>query len=367
MPAMHTLFEDSRLRWPLRRGKRLQRCKKTLRRRHSLRAAFSLTELLVVIAIIILLVGLLLVALKQVQVKVKRTRTERVMQQFANACIAFQAETGRYPGVIPDDVLAAAANPPISCTENALLDLAGGFRLVSPFDPPGGVVDQDYMSYLSSAPPAPQPPPVQLVFVSPAGQWKLVIAKHRLGEGPVINGKPHAPFFTPGRDDFQPVEGQVGEPSANFLPDLVDAWDHPILYIKRVRDRGPLLQDNPGPPQTPAPQFLMAGMNAYLSMQAESNSVFSTAAGLTDTQKRNVWAAILGHPAFYKSASPLYGQTRGEFMLLSAGPDGVFFATTDGPGSHAVPISNMNVDNLIINAGPKVIDEFDDVRWYGGG
>src|SRR5688572_17138686 len=102
-------------------------------------SGFSLTELLVVIAIIVLLIGLLLAALAQVRKKTLRTQSEATMQQFANACAVFQAEHGFYPGVIPDAVLLAHAASnggvsPISSTENALLHLMGGYRVLGTND-----------------------------------------------------------------------------------------------------------------------------------------------------------------------------------------------------------------------------------------
>src|SRR5262245_19778942 len=119
--------------------------------RHPLRWGFSLTELLVVIGIIVLLVGILLVALAKVRQRAMRAETEARMNQFGNACTAFEAEPGRYPGVIPDGELAAheAANGacPISCTENALLHLMGNYRLLSPSDDPAGSIADDYDAF----------------------------------------------------------------------------------------------------------------------------------------------------------------------------------------------------------------------------
>ena len=75
------------------------------------RFGFSLVELMVVISIIAVLVGLLLVALGRVRTAASITRTKNTMQQFAAACDQFQQEYGRYPGVIPEKVLAGLATP----------------------------------------------------------------------------------------------------------------------------------------------------------------------------------------------------------------------------------------------------------------
>ena len=117
-----------------------------------------MTELMVVVAIIAVLAGILLTAMGGVRRRAMSTQTESTMQEFSKACEAFQIEHNRYPGIIPEQVLAeigAPANdpPPISGTENALLDLMGGARTRSQFnptdpdfddidtcDPPGGIL-----------------------------------------------------------------------------------------------------------------------------------------------------------------------------------------------------------------------------------
>ncbi len=96
---------------------------------------FSLTELLVVIGIIALLAGVLLTAMSKVRSQALKTQTVATMVEFSKACEAFQLEHGFYPGVIPETVLADAAlsgNEPITSTENALLHLMGGYRVLSP-------------------------------------------------------------------------------------------------------------------------------------------------------------------------------------------------------------------------------------------
>src|SRR5262245_11450634 len=76
--------------------------------------AFSITELLVVIGIIVLLVGLLLPALAAAQQKAKAVSTTGTAEQFALACESFHQKFGFYPGVVPENIL--AADPKISGT-----------------------------------------------------------------------------------------------------------------------------------------------------------------------------------------------------------------------------------------------------------
>src|SRR5262245_31946091 len=359
---------------------------------------------MVVIGIIVLLVGILLVALAKVRQRAMRAETEARMNQFGNACTAFEAEHGRYPGVIPDGELAAheAANGacPISCTENALLHLMGNYRLLSPSDDPAGPIADDYDAFYPTS-------SEEIQIEGTLGTWKLKVKAipydvdgdgtpdasklAQLGEGPYINGKPYAPYFTPGPNDLAVAKGQAYEDDTPSLviPDLVDAWGQPILFVKTSRERGPLVKDAATP--TAGPQFSLAGVDSFLhrhiafgNEQAEQlgvgemgrfqcfdaggNTRGSMLTVGTDTQKAKTFATILAHPAFYDPTRPLYGSPRGAFMLWSAGADGVYFSSADGPGSEGQPIDQggpYNVDNVVAN-GPKVIDEFDDVRVFGG-
>lgn len=383
MNAEHTIHPHSTGRSP--------RQKRGVRRR---RRGFSLTELLVVIGIIVVLIGLLLVALAQVQKKAKRTRTESLMQQFANACAAFQTEHGIYPGVIPDDVLLAHeqtnGTSPISSTENALLHLVGGYRVVSPQeDVAGSAALNEFNQY-------PVGTGQILTFGTSPNQWRLKINPARIGEGPYINGKPYAPYFTPGPDDLVALRpsdpnnansGQIGEPAAGFLPDLVDAWGQPILYLRQARTSGPIVFDTTA--DAPRPQFLLAGLRGFLNSTgageagADQSQLsifgdFDNGNGGWDVQQRKFFSVILGHEAFYQinsagTTAPLYGQARGAFLLLSAGADGIYFSRTDGPRPTPPtnPIDTSNIDQLIIDVGPRVLDDvstgFDDIRVYGGG
>lgn len=347
-------------------------------RRSRQASGFSLTELLVVIAIIVLLVGLLLVALKHVRGKALRTQTESLMNAFASSCAAFQVENGYYPEMIPDDVLAKAGLAPnaeiISSTENALLAMMGGARVLSPNDTnPASPAVIEYNNFGT----APTAVVHEFTFaVGAGGGWKLKVDKTQIGQGPLINGKPRASYFTPGPNDLRPVEGQVNEANGFPLPDLVDAWGQPILFVKKARDTGPLVADVN---MTNAlPQFTWAGTQNYLNStglgEMGKPQGTKTILGIgAASQKNNIAAVVLEHPSSYKApnvgdpGAPLRGTARGAFMLLSAGPDGVFFAINDGPGSEATPLNAQGVNNQIVNVGPRVLDQFDDIRVFGGG
>jgi prepilin-type N-terminal cleavage/methylation domain-containing protein len=341
------------------------------------RPGFSLTELLVVIAIIVLLIGILLVALGAVQKKARKTQTLAIMNAFSSACQTFQAENGKYPGVIPDEVINANLNagaPLLSSTENALLELIGGYRVLSPFDTAGGAIDSDYQNFVTAA----GANLVQLTFG--ASGWRLAIDKSKLGEGPIVNGKQHGPYFTARKDELQRVAGQLSP--ADNLPDLVDSWGDPIIYIRQARTRGPLTSFVASP--SPRPQFeirgaaLGGGVDDYLGSTALGESSRNQVYGggnpsgsiLTAPTADKNFAQILRHPgvspSVFSSINNVYqGTPKGSFVLISAGADGVFFSAADGPGSGGAPIASG--DLLGVTADAKAIEEFDDIVVFGGG
>jgi len=319
---------------------------------------FSLTELLVVIGIIVLLMGILLVALGKVKGEADETKTRATMTQFLNACTTFYADNGRYPGVIPETVL--AANPQITSTENALLDLLGGYRVLAPTDPrtAGNPVYDDYQSYRAAATTTNSlVGPIQ--WNTPAGDWDLVVDTRKIGEGPVINRKPRAPYFTPGSAELARATYPPASTTNNFtndIPDLIDAWGQPILYLRQLRERGPLTST------TVAPQFVGNGLNPYIQSTSlaelgndqNARSIFNTATPVTPEANLG---KVLEHGA-------IAGQARGAICLISAGKDGIYFSRNDGPGTGTLP-----VDDIVSagpNSNPKVVDMYDDIRVFGG-
>lgn len=331
---------------------------------------FSMTELLVVIGIIAVLAGILLVAMRGVRETGLRTQTESTMQEFSKACDAFQIDHGFYPGVVPETVLAdpsIGAVPPISGTENALLNLMGGYRVLSPFDQQNSQVELDFNAYTGT------------VVFDEAG-WKLKVDVNLIGEGPVVNGRPFPPYFTPGGSQSALARGQLKEdgsleccPQFNAnctdfcLPDLLDAWGQPIIYVRSMRSTGLLVGDVG---DTPPPQFSRASMTPYTQSTAlgefgndqtsqTDGSIFNAAPDADET-----FAQIIRHPGFGEPGEPLNGTARGAYVLISAGPDGIYFSVTDGPGSPSEPVDDI-VDGNFGN--PRVVEEYDDVRIFGGG
>ncbi len=316
------------------------------------RRAFTVIEVLVVVGIIALLVGILLVALGTARQSALKGETRAVLNQFASAAQQFQLEHGRYPGVIPDRVLAndtsgADGGPQISNMENALLDLMGGYRVLAPTDPVGSDAETDYLSYTG----------VELTFADGGSQWRLKIDLDRVGEGPVIDGKAFAPYFTPDEGILRTVPGQLNE-GALALPDLVDSWGMPIVYLRQSRSTGLLfVAGEAADPYTP--QFLRAGAINYIGSTALAELGIDQTGpqgSILNLDPVEGWANAVGHGA-------IAGQARGGFMLLSAGPDSFYFSIVDGPGSQETPTVVADLATFQ----PTDMDEYDDIRIFGGG
>jgi prepilin-type N-terminal cleavage/methylation domain-containing protein len=347
-------------------------------------SGFSMTELLVVIAIIVVLAGLLLMAMGTVRATAMRSSTTSTMKGFADSADAFHTEHGRYPGAIPDHVL--AKTPHISSTENALIELMGGFRALQPGSTKAA---QDDFNQFRNA----SPNPIEYTFPSEAGNWMLVVDVQRLGEGPVLNRKAYAPYFTPGPREVQIAEGQMTldggwTPQAgNELPDLMDGWGQPIVYLRQVRTRGPLVGPfNASEPEL-RPQFvlgtgqsILAGMAPYLystglgalgrnqSFDPGTNARGSILTQGSPQDIHTILAQVLRNPSFGDPQDPLglvnpnqreRVRPRGAYALFSAGKDGIFFSAEDGPGTPGSPVTQIDDPNLV--------KDYDDVIFFGGG
>ncbi len=337
------------------------------------RRGFTMTELIVVIGVIAVLAGILLAAMGGVRKRALATTTQNTMSEFSKACEAFQLEHGRYPGAIPENVIADASLngiPPISSTENALLDLMGGYRIksaptVTP-DPQGW--NTDYVC---------DPPQVICHMLN---QWEIRVNINRFGEGPLLFGRPYSPYFTPSESQVGVVQGQVSS-SAFQLPDLRDAWGQPIVFVRRARPSGPLVAlDTNGNALGVQPQFYTQGMLPYTTSpklgefgrdqtntapsKGPLGSILNSAADPDAT-----FAQILRHPSLGDIGSIPFAQAgtaQGAYILLSAGPDGIYFSAQDGPGTPADPIDNI-VDGLVEHRNPAILKEYDDIRIFGGG
>jgi hypothetical protein len=322
----------------------------------------------------VLLIGILLPALGKVREKARVTETTSTMEEFAKACDAFIQQFGYAPGVVPEEYL--AADPRISPMQNAVLHLAGG--AISQNDLPITVNGVTYtnISDLGSIPFDPSNPSSTgevLAFTRPgAPAFRVAIYSQGVGDGPFIEGKRYAPFFSPKESSFRPVkynfdeEGTLGE--LEFVPSVVDAWGQPVMYARRLRSNGPMVGPAFNNNGLNPVQFLLESQARVLDAQSLGefgknqlqNSILRRA-----TDRDSTFAQILRSPAIGAAKQPQSGAPRGEYVLISPGPDGIFFNIADGPGSPGSPVTNIVSSNA--NGTPTVVSEYDDIIVAGGG
>lgn len=314
------------------------------------RRGFTLVELLVAIGIIMVLIGILLPALGTVSTKAKKTSTTATMNEFAKACDVFYTQFGYYPGIVPEAMLAATVNPPISGTENALLHLMGG--AIRNDDPTYATATGNEFTFGTTG-------------TTGTGQVKIKINSNNIGRGPRIEGKQYEPFFTPKDAQLKIAVGQVGQTLP--LPDLLDAWGQPIGYIRSSRPTGLMTGAVADSPQffiePLLPYFNSTGLGD-LAVDQTANCVFSAGSTLN---KQEYLAQLIRHPAmgsFALLSDAKAGTPRGKYFLFSAGPDGIFFAKTlDGPTPTVATLSFTGPDARK----PDVDKTYNDIIVPGGG
>ena len=327
------------------------------------RNGFTLIEILVVIAIIAVLAGILLAALSGVQQAAKKTKTTTLMQSFARACDEFALDHGRYPGLLPDSVIDGTQ---ISTTQNALLELMGGARVMGPQSTTPTI--EEYNDFLSNT----AVPPLEDI-----NGWSLAFNPVRFGDGPWVSGKIYEPYFSPKSSDLKYTAYDDSNADAFELPTLVDAWESPIIYLRSIRRNGPVIDDpvNESNPNYDLPQYELPNMDNFFSGALNSNlSLISE-----NDQDRVTWLTmLLSHPTFWEQPTAwdsnsdytvAWCTTRGRFVLISAGPDTIYLESSNtpiNPDSDDAYLVNDIMDTSNIKVNPSIMDTFDDVIIHGG-
>lgn len=324
---------------------------------------FTLIEVLVVIAIIAVLAGILLVALSSVQKAAKKTKTDSLMQSFGRACDMFALDHDRYPGILPDSARSSNDASAITPMGNALLELMGGARVETDNSP--SQIRDEYANFEGT----------EYTFEDQftGDTWRLKFNADEFGAGPWINGRDYEPYFSPKGGDLQYIAPDQGGTGSNeyVFPRLVDAWENPIIFLRAARDDGPLLDDpaeNGYPQENTLPQFDLPDLqNYFLEPWQDEHSCIGTR---ESTEDRLAWLTLrLSHPSFWddiNSSGIAWATARGKYMLLSPGPDTIFFE--DNP-DRMPQDENGNELNDPTNGQirPDQCDTWDDVIVFGGG
>ena len=334
------------------------------------RRAFTLVELLVVIALIGVLAALLLSALSSAQQRARATQTTATMEAFAAACETFFQDHGEYPGVVPDALLMANLDnngvPPISSLENALYHLMGGYIIANNSN------DNLYQQFNG-----------QEVVFSPTFRIKFANNAEQIGNGPIIGGRQYPSYFTPPEGTLIKAFGQVGG-GPNLL-DITDAWGQPLMLLRKQRTIGLLPNNsNPNSPDgNPSSwQFRTEGIAPYVESNnlgdlrkqqrfasADQPSSVLSAAGNNESFYRGNIGRLLANSAI-QDTSGFFAQARGAMLLISSGPDGIYFSSWDGPGSESNPVNNWEDINAN-QAGNQplteaALGEYDDILRFIG-
>ena len=334
------------------------------------RRAFTLVELLVVIALIGVLAALLLSALSSAQQRARATQTTATMEAFAAACETFFQDHGEYPGVVPDALLMANLDnngvPPISSLENALYHLMGGYIIANNSN------DNDYDQFEGEE-----------IEFSPTFRIKFASNAELIGNGPIIGGRQYPSYFTPPEGTLIKAFGQVGG-GPNLL-DITDAWGQPLMLLRKQRTIGLLPNNsNPNSPDgNPSSwQFRTEGIAPYVESNNLGDLRKQQRFASTD-QPSSVLSAAGNNAAFYKGnigrllansaiqdTSGFFAQARGAMLLISSGPDGIYFSSWDGPGSESNPVNNWEDINAN-QAGNQplteaALGEYDDILRFIG-
>ena len=337
-------------------------------------SGFTLIEILVVIAIIAVLAGILLAALSGVQKAAMKTQSSSLMQSFARACDAFALDHGRYPGLLPDS---AVNGIEITSTQNAMLELMGGARVLNT-QSPSSVVDE-YNSFATNA-------TIEYpdTFEDPISglTWSLVFDESRFGEGPWIAGRVYEPYFSPKSRDLQYTPFDINNLDDFVLPSLIDAWDTPIMYFRAGRKHGPII-DNPANSSDPTfnlPQYDLPGIDQFFEDALNTNGSIVGPVFATDNPTKIAWLTLLlAHPTFWEDDGSgnvftngvVWGTSRGRYLLISAGPDKIYLEIAnkqmhqDQTIDPASPASSL-LDPQSGSITPSMMETFDDVIVHGG-
>lgn len=329
-----------------------------LRRRDA--GGFTLLELLVVVAIIALLIGILIPVLGSVRDASRKTATVALCNDVVNASAQFAIDNRRAPGRFDARLMGAPGNidSGFSNSENVLLDLAGGI-----------VVDDviaGTMNGQSVNAPTPSDDPTNPgyshVWVGPSRAPGAVPNPNetvQVDNNLVGTGKAGGGYLQLKLDNLMAVEGQNnvnGTTAARRgMVDIVDSFGMPLLIWTADEASGSAPRQfarNEFDPQSTNPNqastYYWMSNGSYLSstklgekgINQSELSTLGSVNGADSPRGKAVQSldGVLGSPSFPRKDPQdtarmivIPGKSRGSVVVVSAGPDLVYFAKKQDP------------------------------------
>jgi len=300
------------------------------------RRAFTLIELLVVLLILTLVIAITIPALGGARAAAKKSATAQLLGNLQKSIVSFQNENRRLPGYFTAQEMGHSANATpahgFTAMENIMLDLVGGV-LEDGQQPLGGT---------------------SFTNVGPGGGAEVDIDPDRIGT---------AGYFEFDRTNFVAQDGTEGGLQVTnwgSIPDLVDAWDNPILaWMGNESAAGPISEPGWANGSSNPSQLFMtrtdSGSNANrlahfywasnagflnsnrLGRTGKDQEMGSILGGDDEDDATESLMAVLGSPSNSNVGRPNINDViptapRSSVFLHSAGADGVFFAQNDSRG-----------------------------------
>lgn len=326
---------------------------------------YTIIEIMVVMVILIVVMALVVPVIGNARNAAKRTNTQQLLNNVAQASQQFELDNRRTPGYFSPVDMGHNENATRGFSEmaNIMLDLAGGVAAVVGGAPPGAVE------------------------VGPHNAAKAYVRVALIGAPTQTKGVQNKGYLTPDPKYFvlHPTSDKKATNVIGHtrLPDLIDGFGQPLLAWRQDID------------PSPNTDFAAVSSNTRASFYWNPNAAFlnATSLGAKGVDQRDISAGgsgsllsfaddgivtasmrgLLGNPAFpartsSPSAPQLPAAARGKLVFHSAGIDGVYLGIRDRGGRIATAPGNPpHVLNVIdYKSGSDPLEHFDDVISVAG-